>query len=60
MPKTNRIAARPKRRLMAEYAIEVFTDGSVSWAGFDRYLWRKIHQKPLRLMKSKSRTPRSC
>jgi len=33
-----------KRRLAAEFAVRIFSDGTINWDKLDRYLWRAIHE----------------
>lgn len=46
------------RRLAAEFAIQVFSDGRIDWDLFDQYLWRRIHEGPERALAVKRRMGR--
>ena len=47
-----------KRRLAAEFAVQVFSDGTIDWNNLDRYLWRAIHEGPERALKASRRDSR--
>ena len=34
---------RKPKRLLTEFAIRVWQDGTISWDGFDRVMWRWLH-----------------
>jgi len=46
------------RRLAAEFAIQVFSDGKIDWDLFDRYLWRRIQAGPKSALAVKRRRVR--
>ena len=47
-----------KRRLAAEFAVQVFSDGTIDWDNLDRYLWRAIHEGPEKALKASRRDAR--
>ena len=44
-----------KRRLAAEFAVQVFSDGTIDFDALDHYLWRAIHEGPERALKASRR-----
>jgi len=47
-----------KRKLAAEFAVQVFSDGTIDFDALDRYLWRAIHEGPERALKASRRDAR--
>ena len=47
-----------KRKLAAEFAVQVYSDGTIDWDKLDRYLWRAIHEGPERALKASRRDAR--
>lgn len=39
-----------KRTIATEFAIQVYSDGTIDWDLFDRYIWRRIHEGPERAL----------
>ncbi len=37
---------RKRKTILAEFAITVYTDGTIDWDRFDKFLWRLLHPKP--------------
>lgn len=44
-----------RRRLAAEFAVQVFSDGTIFWDKLDRYLWHAIHEGPERALRASRR-----
>jgi len=47
-----------KRKLAAEFAVQVYSDGTIDWDKLDRYLWRAIHEGPEKALKASRRDAR--
>jgi len=45
-----------KRRLAAEFAIQVYSNGTIEWDLFDRYLWRRVNEGPERALRVSRRS----
>jgi len=37
---------RAKKILITEIPIQIYSDGTISWNGFDKFLWWILHRKP--------------
>src|SRR3990172_3811780 len=62
-----KVASFPMRRrkiILAEFAVTVYTDGTINWDRFDQLLWRLMYPKPARASKLRVRyrlvTPKSA
>ena len=44
-----------KRKLAAEFAVQVFSDGTIDFDALDRYLWRAIHEGPEKALRASRR-----